>query len=292
VAKRPARYQPQQMRMLETPEGVKLAVEIASVGTRMAAFFIDMVLICGAMITFTIITLATGIDLTTKVGDTIAIVNIFWLITIFVLRNFWFILFEMGPRGATPGKRWMGLRVIARGGGRLEAGSVVARNLLREVELFLPLGFMQDQISGGTIDFVSGLLGFGWTMLFLLFPLFNKDRLRAGDMFAGTWVIRAERRDAGHDLLDRTVTDTKRFAFTDEQLAAYGNYELQTLERVLRDDSGQSLALVAETIRTKIGWPFEYDDHAFLSAYYAAVRTRLEKGMLFGKKRLDKYDDA
>ena len=110
-------------------------------------------------------------------------------------------------------------------------------------------------------------------------------------MFAGTWVIRAERRDAGHDLLDRTVTDTKRFAFTDEQLAAYGNYELQTLERVLRDDSGQSLALVAETIRTKIGWPFEYDDYAFLSAYYAAVRARLEKGLLFGKRRLDKYDD-
>ena len=278
------------MRMLETPEGVKMSLEIASLGTRMGAFFIDMLLIAAAMIIFSIVTLATGINLGGK--QTVPIIAIFWLLTIFVLRNFWFILFEMGPRGATPGKRWMGLRVIARGGGRLEASSVVARNLLRDVELFLPLGFMIEQISGGTIDFVSGLLGFGWTMLFLFFPLFNKDRLRAGDLLAGTWVIRAERRDAGHDLLDRTVTDTKRFAFTDEQLAAYGNYELQTLERVLRDDSGQSLALVAETIRTKIGWPFEYDDHAFLSAYYAAVRTRLEKGMLFGKKRLDKYDDG
>src|SRR3546814_5288321 len=43
-------------------------------------------------------------------------VAILWLLGFFVLRNGWFTLFEMGGRGATPGKRLMGLRVVARDG--------------------------------------------------------------------------------------------------------------------------------------------------------------------------------
>jgi uncharacterized RDD family membrane protein YckC len=278
------------IRLLATPEGINLSLEMATIGARLSAFLIDMLIIGGTMFVITIILVSAGISMPTE--GSISLLAVMWMFTMFVLRNFWFILFEMGPRGATPGKRLLGLRVIARGGGRLEASSVVARNLLRDIETFLPLGFMIQQIDAGTIDAWTGLLGFGWTMLFMLFPLFNKDRLRAGDLLAGTWVIRAERRKAGQDLLEQPIREPGRFDFTDAQLAAYGNFELQTLERVLRDDSNQSLALVAETIRAKIGWPYEYDDRAFLSAYYAAVRARLEKGMLFGKRKADKYDGA
>ncbi len=46
-----------------------------------------------------------------------------------LLRTFWFIGFELGARAATPGKRLMGIRVVARDGGRLTADAVVARNL-------------------------------------------------------------------------------------------------------------------------------------------------------------------
>ena len=31
-------------------------------------------------------------------------------------------------------------------------------------------------------------------------------------------------------------------------------------------------------------------DYAFLSAYYNAARARMERGLLFGKRRADKYD--
>jgi uncharacterized RDD family membrane protein YckC len=284
---------PAHIRLLPTPEGVNLSLEIASIGARLGAFMIDMLIIVGAMIIITIILTSAGIGMASGAGaneGSFSLLGVLWLFAIFVLRNFWFILFEMGPRGATPGKRLLGLRVIARGGGRLEANSVVARNLLRDVETFLPLGFLIQQIEAGTIDAWTGLLGFGWTMLFMLFPLFNKDRLRAGDLLAGTWVIRAKRRKVGHDLLNQPVHEPGRYEFTDVQLAAYGNFELQTLERVLRGDSNQSLALVAETIRAKIGWPYEYDDRAFLQAYYAAVRARLEKGLLFGKRKASKFD--
>jgi hypothetical protein len=49
---------------------------------------------------------------------------------------------------------------------------------------------------------------------------------------------------------------------------------------------------VARRIRTKIGWEGAPDvsDSAFLAAYYAALRGRLERQMLFGRRRKDKFD--
>ncbi len=285
----PGRYRPEHLRTLPTPEGVELTLEMASIGARMGAFLLDMVMIWGAIIIASIIILSTGVG--TGNEGVWKVLGVIWLMTTFVLRNFWFILFEMGPRGATPGKRVAGLRVIARGGGRLEARSVVARNLLRDVELFLPLGFMAQQIGSDSADAWTALLGLGWTGLFLFFPLFNKDRMRAGDLLAGTWVIRVPRPDVGHDLAERQDANPARFQFSEEQLAAYGAYELQTLETVLRGTDENAIHLVGETIRAKIGWPYEHDDRAFLNAYYSAVRTRLERGMLFGKKKRDKFDE-
>ena len=45
-----------------------------------------------------------------------------------------------------------------------------------------------------------------------------------------------------------------RFSFSEAELGAYGEYELQVLERVLRDDRDENLAEVARTICAKIGW--------------------------------------
>ena len=57
----------------------------------------------------------------------------------FVVRNLYFIHFELSWRGATPGKRIVGIRVIDRRGGPLLPAAVIARNLTREVEIFIPL---------------------------------------------------------------------------------------------------------------------------------------------------------
>ena len=65
----------------------------------------------------------------------------FWIILMlvfFFLRNFYFAAFELAWRGMTPGKRVFGLRVIDRGGGTLRADAIFARNLIREVEVFIP----------------------------------------------------------------------------------------------------------------------------------------------------------
>ena len=70
-------------------------------------------------------------------------------------------------------------------------------------------------------------------------------------------------------------------------------FELQTLERVLRDGQAEAIATVAYAIRNKIGRvrrKSQGDDHEFLLAYYDAIRARMERGLLFGKRRADKYD--
>ena len=37
-------------------------------------------------------------------------------------------------------------------------------------------------------------------------------------------------------------------------------------------------------------WTGTEPDDVFLAAYYAALRTRLEQGLLFGRRRVDKLD--
>ena len=85
----------------------------------------------------------------------------------------------------------VGLRVVARDGARLTGAAVIARNAMREIEVFLPLSFLGAQAAEGTADAFLTLFALLWSGIFLFFPLFNRDRLRVGDLVAGTWVVRS-----------------------------------------------------------------------------------------------------
>ncbi|NNC72072.1 MAG: RDD family protein [Sphingomonadaceae bacterium] len=277
-------------RTLVTPEGVDLRLRLGTAGQRAGAFVIDFLLLILTLILFMILLFWAGLGAAEgRSNDGLSVVAIIWLLGFFLLRNFYFIAFEIGRRSATLGKRIFGMRVVARDGGRLTADAVIARNLMREIEVFLPITFL---FSGG-IDTGSALMavvGCLWATIFLFFPLFNKDRLRVGDIIAGTWVVHAPRRKLLADLAGEGSNRLPDFDFTDEQLAVYGEYELQTLEKVLRDDNAETLHGVANTIRAKIDWHDGDDDYIFLNAYYAALVARLERGMLFGKRRASKFD--
>ncbi len=96
--------------------------------------------------------------------------------------------------------------------------------------------------------------------------------------------------DLAHDAAERLP----RFAFTADQVQAYGVKELHVLEDVLRRRDVRTMAAVADRIRTKIAW-HKADGEAdadFLGAYYAALRGRLETRLLFGHRRKDKFDKA
>jgi uncharacterized RDD family membrane protein YckC len=290
VTSRPADPADKLVRRFITPEGVDLRLTLGSAGDRAAAFLLDVVIMAASLLALTLVILVVAASVGLKNAEPWGIV---WLLGFFVLRSGYFILFELGTRAATPGKRALGLRVAARDGGRLTSEAVFVRNAMREIEVFLPLVFLiaanaaGDQVEGWLV-----LLGFAWTGTFLLFPLFNRDRLRVGDFVAGTWVVKAPRRSLAIDLAGSQ--GGAGFAFSRDQLAAYGVKELQVLEEVLRARDKRTMAAVAERIRGKIGWyrAETETDPAFLTAYYAALRGRLEHRLLFGHRRRDKFDKA
>lgn len=273
-------------RRLVTPEGVDLGVVLGDAGQRTAAFMLDCLVLVGAMIALTLIAVFGVWGVGEKSLEPVGVV---WLLGSFVIRNFYFIIMEMRPRAATFGKRWMGLRVVARDGGRLTGDAVIARNLLREIEVFLPLSMLLAGLAEQSVDSLTGWFGFGWTGVFLLFPLLNKDRLRVGDLLAGTWVIRTTRDKLGRDLTTARLVNL--FVFTSVQLDAYGVYELETLEGVLRRGDAKATITVAQAIIDKIGWQTDVTDiEGFLTAYYTQLRAHLEKRLLLGKRRADKHD--
>lgn len=284
-----------QTRPLITPEGVDLRVRLATVGERAAALLIDLAIMLACVIGMLLLTLGALSQLHGDRGDgreTGEIVAIIWTVFFFILRNFYFTLMECSPRAATWGKRAMGLRVAARDGGALSADAVVTRNAMRELELYLPIvALFMSMFAGSDVGGLIALAAIVWCAIFLLFPLFNRDRLRVGDLVAGTWVIKTPKQKLLPDLASERKVDP-RFAFTDAQLAVYGVKELQVLESVLRGDDGDVMNAVAERIRAKIEWkrtPLETDSE-FLNAYYGQLRQRLEQKLLFGVRKKDKFD--
>jgi uncharacterized RDD family membrane protein YckC len=277
-----ARPRRDKVRAFVTPEGVDLELRIASASLRFGALLIDLMLLLAALVVFTLLMVWAGFASRSDLLISI------WLLGAFVLRTFWFVGFELGQRAATPGKRAMGIRVVARDGGRLTADAVIARNLMRELEIFLPLmmigfGAAEDMVSGWT-----ALAGVAWSATLSLFLLFNRDRMRMGDLIAGTWVVMAQRAKLDRDMAAGTEAgDALRF--TDAELSVYGIFELQELERVLRGRDARVMREVADTIRHKIGRPIAEEDDVFLLSYYRQLKTRLERKLLFGKRREDKY---
>jgi uncharacterized RDD family membrane protein YckC len=302
-------------RAIVTPEGVPLVVELADRGSRAAAFMLDMVFIILIMV-------VTGLALMFTAPVLRIWAFVIGVLGFFLLRIFYFPITELTWRGATPGKRILGLKVIDRHGGPLTPESIVVRNLMREVEVFMPLTMLAVPSLTG-FENLEQVLMLGWVGIFTLMPLFNRDGLRVGDLVAGTLVIAAPKAALLPDLTQRSprtnfggtsvpLTHGREipsasiaaspFQFTAAQLGHYGVYELQTLEAVLRRAEAGSVAgrqEIAKRIRTKIGWPDanqvmpetqRFDANGFLEAFYAAQRAHLERRMLFGHRRKDKHD--
>jgi uncharacterized RDD family membrane protein YckC len=174
-------------REILTPEGVALPVDLADHGERLVALIIDLfiwvcvtVLLYVAIIAFLVEAKAVEIAVTLI------------LLIAFFVRNLYFVYFELAWRGATPGKWINRLRVIDRRGGPLMPSAVFARNLTREVEMFLPASLLLSAVIGA--DTWQKLALLAWLGLFTGLPLFNRDRMRGGDFIAGTIVIAIPKR--------------------------------------------------------------------------------------------------
>lgn len=301
---------------LETPERVPLTFELAPLGARLAAVTIDVVVVflsvavIGAIASALAGPSAGEVFGEVELDDAALLVESVVQLAVFFLWNFYFIVTELRWQGRTIGKRVCGLRVIARDGGPLSSGLVFARNLTRDIEMLLPLmALVYPQLLGLDSGWAL-LLCWLWLGILALMPLFNRYRARVGDLIAGTLVVSAPREALLADLVSSGVAgadgstvaagppEDDPWGFTREQLDLYGIHELQILEDVLRrypdEVDHDLLETIAAKIRAKLDWGpsaelratgRDRDAHAFLRAFYAAQRARLEHKMLFGQRQ-------
>ena len=275
-------------RQIVTPEGVPVTVELADYGERLVAFVLDLFIwLVLWLALFVSIILAIGSGGSSMIAISIA------LFIAFLIRNLYFIYFELAWRGATPGKRLVGLRVIDRAGGPLLPSAVVARNLTREIETFLPLGVLLTwgRAADGSVAWENLAIAL-WMLCFAALPFINRDRMRGGDLIAGTMVISLPKRVLSSDLVEKMA----QFSFSEAQLRAYGAFELQVLEELLRHpdtpETTRVLGEVCDKICHKIGWTEPLPPNQvvpFLREFYTAERAFLEREQLYGKARPDKH---
>lgn len=147
---------------LPTPEGVDLTLDLAGPVPRATAFAIDLLIRCAVYAV-----LAAALSGLGKVGLGLL------LISLFIIEWLYPVLFEVLGRGATPGKRSVGLQVVEADGRQVGWSASLIRNLLR------------------TADFLPFCFGFG-----ILFMLFHPRFQRLGDLAAGTVVVWQHRNES------------------------------------------------------------------------------------------------
>ncbi len=274
---------------VETPEHVQLHWRLAELGSRVIAVSVDVGLI--AFVSFLVFGAGSLVAGSGSADGLVA----FTLLFFFLLRTFYFMVAESRGLGRTFGKRKLGLRVVAADGGPLTVEQIVARNLTREIEIFLPLGVLASEgrflPESPAWANAAALL---WVIGFASLPFFNQRRARLGDLIAGTLVVVEPSGVLESDLADSGGA-TPDFQFTQAQLDIYGIKELQVLEDVLRRPLSSSrdelLRRILDRVVAKISWPesVAYQNaESFLYAFYAAQRKRLENQMLLGKRREQK----
>ena len=155
---------------VELGEGVEIHLRIAGPFPRALALLLDMLIIAGVMMVVMIIVgfISTGSEM---VGQGV------FLITAFFISWGYFTYFEAGKRGATIGKRAVGLRVIDRSGNNITKGQAFVRNILRLVD-------MLPGMPSTAVGVLIGSFGLGFFCC-----LFTKKFQRVGDLVANTLVV-------------------------------------------------------------------------------------------------------
>lgn len=278
---------------VRTAEGAVLRFAQASLADRLTAQLLDQgIILLASLVIFLWTLLMFGRNAGGHALASFVIAN-------FVVRNGYFSALEIGLGGATVGKRATHLRVVSRGGGPLAAEQVLARNLTREFELYLPLALMvSPEALFPDLPGWAGVVASLWMLGGALLPVFHPERLRLGDLLGGTLVVALPRQALLEDLTtlpaagvrDAAVPESFRFALP--QLDQYGIEQLHLLEDILRKAElpGQHDLMLAVTrrIENKIGWTFETpaaDSERFLREFYAQLRSRLEQKALFGQRQ-------
>ncbi len=160
---------------VELGEGVEIHLRIAGPFPRALALLLDTLIIAGGMLVFGffmgIMSVSAGMS---------NVMSGVMLIVAFIVSWGYFAFFESGKRGATIGKRTVGLRVIDRSGNNITKGQAFVRNVLRLVD-------MLPGVPTTAAGVLIGSFGLGFFCC-----LFTRKFQRVGDLVANTLVVYTE----------------------------------------------------------------------------------------------------
>ncbi|MCS6940141.1 MAG: RDD family protein [Roseiflexus sp.] len=163
--------------IVETPEQIELAYDVAGIGSRFLAAIVDSALIALAELAlFFALAQIIGIfefaeSVLIAIGAALG----------FAILWGYYIAFELTWNGQSPGKRLIGLRVVSEGGRPITVVGSIIRNLIR------------------IVDFLPFLYGVGVIAMFI-----DRRARRLGDLAASTLVVR-ERADVTLESLVNSV---------------------------------------------------------------------------------------
>jgi len=226
---------------LDSPEQVRLELELAGPMSRAFAYSIDYSIVLLAMALILLVSVSGLQQVFEWASDSTLVRDLFesltdwvmendvdegerlirglaltfglWMILEVFLTSVYFVFFETLFAGRTPGKRLTQLRVVTESGNRLDWRASLLRNLLRAVDT-LPAGYVVGVVS----------------------MVLSPSAQRLGDIAAGTLVVR-ERSADPTEWLPTVVVDPDveaGFRFTREELAAVGEIERRLIRRTLR----------------------------------------------------------
>jgi uncharacterized RDD family membrane protein YckC len=226
---------------LDSPEQVRLELELAGPMSRAFAFSIDysLILLAMALVFLVVVSgmqqivaflsqsdwLREGVeqlggwlggsepDASEAFLRALALTLGIWLVIDLCFTTLYFVAFETFWGGRTPGKHWARIRVVGSGGTGVGWRESLLRNLLRTVDA-LPAGYLV-----GALAMIA-----------------SPRAQRLGDLVAGTLVVRERPRQSvawsGEERIDPEVE--AGFRFTRDELASLGELERRLIRRTLR----------------------------------------------------------
>jgi uncharacterized RDD family membrane protein YckC len=236
-----------------TGESVAFSYELAGLGSRFLAVFIDLAIqiaiAVGAL--FLLLWISSSIPARVYVGVPVAnglpykiafaIVVSLFIFAAFLIFFGYFIVFETLWNGRTPGKRLVGIRVVRDGGFPVDFSSALIRNVVRVLEA-----------------------GLGFYAISAICALASPQNRRLGDMAAGTIVVRDRAFEGG--------APVAAIARDDPLVRDLGAEERELVRRYvqrrasLADGPRRALAFkIAEVVRPKLTASFDHlDDDSLL----------------------------
>jgi uncharacterized RDD family membrane protein YckC len=233
---------------IETPEHILFHYRLAGPARRGLAYALDL-LVCYAFVALlaTIVVVAFYSDLkrgdissTAKAGGGVI------LIALFAAQWIYFVVWE-ATRGQSPGKKWVGVRVLAQNGRPIGFRAAAIRNLLRAADS-LPAGY------------VVGLASMAMSSRFQ----------RLGDLAAGTIVVVPERAGAASPIELSPPAHPKELATLPDDVSLDAD-EREAIELFLRRRhtlgrvrEHELASMISKSVSRRLG--FEHPDPSRLLA--------------------------